>query len=152
MTWLEMTCVASASPRLESGLLPEHRSQGGSKVALCRQELLVQRWSSGRKRAREERRLSDSARDDARGDGVAEAWAGSAAGTLLTRRLEGGSLLTGAAHRKVIFGSLDGEKRASAGDSERDTVRSSVTLRSGTGLQPWDIPHKGRFGGGGSLV
>jgi len=34
VTWFVTTCVASASQRLESGLPPERRSQGGLKVAL----------------------------------------------------------------------------------------------------------------------
>jgi len=90
--------------------------------------------------------------DDARGDGVTEAWAGSVAGTPLTRWLEGSSLLAGAAHRKAILGSQDGGRRASTGDSERETVRSAVSLRSGMGLQPLGVPHKGRSRGSGSPV
>lgn len=125
------------------------RFDGG---ALSRRELFVQRWSSGRPRAREERRLSDLVwrrcawTKRCRGLGRVRCWSAT------HKVAEGGSLLAGAAHRKVILGSQDGGRRASTGDSERETVRLSVSLRSGMGLQPSGVPHKGRSGGSGSLV
>jgi hypothetical protein len=114
-------CVTEDRAGSVAGAPLTRRFEGDSSQVGARCQMAVFGSLDGEGR----RSASGSTRDEVRSIRTTQERAGSVAGAPLTRRFDGGSSPVGAGRWKVVFGSLEGERRRSVGDPSRDGVRGT---------------------------